>query len=296
MENNTRESMIFYSSFYKSTRKLPTKIKISLYDAIFDYSFAFIDPNFSDDSIEFTVWSLIKPQLDANRKKYINGCKAKQKQSDSKNEATDDQAESKCETNDNVECRMDNVNVECRMDNDNKEKNKSKKIDKRSYVSLFENNNWFNKVKGSRNKRALRKWLTYLEQRGSAIEVIPPIAWETKLDKMIKYCQKYDLLSAVELAIDSNWKSLSLDRDYSVKVEKISFVREAQTRRYELHQRLKAERESKEPKITFEQYLANKDPNDPKIVKFKEMWSKVHKERLAKESAPLLPEIGVEDE
>lgn len=60
--------MIFYRSFYESIKELPKENQWEIYDAIFSY---WIDKKEKQLSwISKTIWILIKPQLDANQKKY----------------------------------------------------------------------------------------------------------------------------------------------------------------------------------------------------------------------------------
>lgn len=100
----TRDSMVFYRSFYEAIKELNNEQQGKIYNAIFAYSLDFIEPELS--GICKTVWTLIKPQLDANIRKYKNGLKPKQKQKVSKTEAKGKQGISKSEANVN-----DNVNV-----------------------------------------------------------------------------------------------------------------------------------------------------------------------------------------
>jgi hypothetical protein len=117
-----RDSMIFYRSFYESVTGLSPVIKAELYDAIFEYGLNFQEIEFTND-ISKALFTLIKPQLDANIKKFENGKKPKTKQSESKTEAKDKQKESKVEANVNVNVN-DNVNK-----NENIEERKSKFYD-----------------------------------------------------------------------------------------------------------------------------------------------------------------------
>jgi len=100
-----RDSMIFYRSFYESVNGLSPVIKAELYDAIFEYGLNFQEIEFTNE-ISKALFTLIKPQLDANIKRFENGKKPKTKQIESKTEAKDKQNESKVEANNNV-----NVNV-----------------------------------------------------------------------------------------------------------------------------------------------------------------------------------------
>lgn len=105
-----RDSFIFYRSFYEAISELPKENQADSYNAIMRYAL-------DQEEIELTgiskaIFSLVKPQLDANYKKYENG-----KQKKSKTEAKTKQTKSKKVTNvnENVnENENDNVN-----DNDN---------------------------------------------------------------------------------------------------------------------------------------------------------------------------------
>jgi len=68
-----RESFIFYRSFYEAICELPENNQLELYNAILLYSLEFKEPKLT--GISRTIWILIKPQIDANNKRYINGCK-----------------------------------------------------------------------------------------------------------------------------------------------------------------------------------------------------------------------------
>jgi len=80
-----RDSFIFYRSFFESIKCLNQRERLKIYDAICEYSL-------NDDSHKLTgtaegMFKLILPQLEANRKRFINGSKAKRKQNGSKPEA-----------------------------------------------------------------------------------------------------------------------------------------------------------------------------------------------------------------
>ena len=112
-----RDSMIFYRSFYESVSGLSPVIKAELYDAIFEYGLNFKEIEFTNE-ISRALFTLIKPQLDANIKRFENGNKPKIKQIESKTEAKHKQSKSEIEANNNVN---DNVNK-----NENIEERKSK--------------------------------------------------------------------------------------------------------------------------------------------------------------------------
>ncbi len=102
-----RDSMIIYRSFYEAIKPLPKEDQAEVWDAVFSYGLDKKEPNLK--GVAKSIFTLIKPQLDANFKRYLNGTKTKQKQS--KIEAKNKQNESKSVTNVNVNVN-DNVNKE----------------------------------------------------------------------------------------------------------------------------------------------------------------------------------------
>jgi len=107
-----RDSMIFYRSFYEAISGLPKEDQADIYNAILSYGLNFNEPKL--DGVSKTVWTLIKPQIDANIKRYINGKQPKPKRKVSKTEAKGKQNRSKTEANANVNVNdnvNDNVNV-----------------------------------------------------------------------------------------------------------------------------------------------------------------------------------------
>lgn len=124
-----RDSFIFYRSFYEAIKEVPEDAQLQIYKAISIYAL-------EQEEIELTgiskaIFSLVKPQLDANYKKYENG-----KQTKSKTKAKDKQKESKTETNVN-DNENENVN-----DNVNENNNASDScVDGLQEVINFYNNN-----------------------------------------------------------------------------------------------------------------------------------------------------------
>ena len=68
-----RDSFIFYRSFLKSIQHLDTTEQLELFVAIVEYGLDQREPEMS--RYVRAVWESIKPQLDANQRKYENGCK-----------------------------------------------------------------------------------------------------------------------------------------------------------------------------------------------------------------------------
>lgn len=103
-----RDSVVFYRSFYDAIKNIPEADQLKAYTAIMEYAMNDVQPKI--DGIALAIFLLVKPQIDANNKRYENGKKPKVKQAVSKNEANCKQNISKSEANVNVK-EKENVNV-----------------------------------------------------------------------------------------------------------------------------------------------------------------------------------------
>jgi len=105
-----RDSVVFYRSFYDAIKNIPEADQLKAYTAIMEYAMNDVQPEI--DGIALAIFLLVKPQIDANNKRYENGKKPKVKQAVSKSEAKCKQNTSKSEANVNVkENEKENVNV-----------------------------------------------------------------------------------------------------------------------------------------------------------------------------------------
>lgn len=68
-----RESFIFYRSFFSAISALPDEEQLSLYRAIAEKGLNGKEPELF--GIAKGMYELIKPQIEANEKRYLNGCK-----------------------------------------------------------------------------------------------------------------------------------------------------------------------------------------------------------------------------
>ena len=68
-----RDSFIFYRSFFEAIDEVDEKQQLIVYRAIAIYALNREEPQLN--GIAKVLWRLIKPQLDANWKRYDNGCK-----------------------------------------------------------------------------------------------------------------------------------------------------------------------------------------------------------------------------
>ncbi len=100
-----RDSFIFYRSFFEAAVPLQSKDKLALFEAITNYALNGSLPDLPP--IAKAMFTLIKPQLDANQKKYQNGTKGGRPKT--KEEPNDNLNETKSKANENVNGN-DNVN------------------------------------------------------------------------------------------------------------------------------------------------------------------------------------------
>jgi hypothetical protein len=145
MTTKERNSFIFYRSFYEAIKLLPAEKQLKIYQKIAEFSFENEKKakKIELDNIQKSIFILIKPQLEANRKRFINGCKKKK----SKKEANDKQTISKVEANLNVN---DNVNVN---DNQNKKRKEIKEKNHPLLISIW-NETCLNLPKATLNSRS----------------------------------------------------------------------------------------------------------------------------------------------
>ena len=122
----SRESMVFYRSFHEATKNLPQKQYKEVMNALFEYALNGVEPKLSATSE--SIFLLIKPQIDANNKKYENGCKGGRKpkvnQTVTKGKPNSNQSITTHEPNVN-----DNDNDNENVNDNNKRKSKNKFCD-----------------------------------------------------------------------------------------------------------------------------------------------------------------------
>lgn len=69
-----RESFIFYRSFYYAIKCMPSEVQAEIYPAICEYAlFGKLPKNLSD--VAKGMFTLIKPNIDTNTARYVNGTK-----------------------------------------------------------------------------------------------------------------------------------------------------------------------------------------------------------------------------
>ena len=103
-----RDSCIFYRSFLEAIELLPKKYQLSFFLALFNYALNDEPPKNLAGSAA-ALFKALQPQIDANTRKYIAGCKGgrpKRNQDETKPKPNNNQSITKPKPNENV-----NVNV-----------------------------------------------------------------------------------------------------------------------------------------------------------------------------------------
>ena len=67
-----RESFIFYRSFKEAIDLCPEEVRLKIYEAIAEYALTEQEPTITEPYAKL-CWKLIKPQIDANLRRYKNG-------------------------------------------------------------------------------------------------------------------------------------------------------------------------------------------------------------------------------
>ena len=73
METSSRESFVFYRSFFEALQNVPKKNRADVYEAVFAYVFEASEPSLS--GVSRALWELMRPQLDSSMKRYENAKK-----------------------------------------------------------------------------------------------------------------------------------------------------------------------------------------------------------------------------
>ena len=152
-----RDSFVIYKSFYEAIKDLPDEDRLVLMDAIMGYGLYGVEPT-GLSPVQRCIFTLIKPQMDANNRKYENGKKggrprkadANQQpvaqepaasQETTENEPRKNQTETKVKPKQNQTETNPKPNVNVNVNdnvNDIEEKNKSSKLDLQKKKSVEE--------------------------------------------------------------------------------------------------------------------------------------------------------------
>jgi len=180
-----RDSVIFYRSFYEAIKELPLDVQSLVYNAIFEYSLDFNEAVLT--GLPKTIFTLIKPQLDANNKRFENGSKGgRKKQKETKSESKHNQSETKDKANNNVNNNNNNNN----NDNNNEKENDFN-------LTAILNSDYL---------AVLELWLQHKKERK---EKYKPTGLKTLAEKIkADYKTIQDFENAVKYSISNNWAGI----------------------------------------------------------------------------------------
>ena len=123
-----RGTMIIYRSFFEAIKSLQKEDRADAWDAVFEYGFNFNETKLT--GVVKTVFTLIKPLIEANIKRWESGNKPKHKQNISETEAKRKQKTSETEAKDKQSKSEIEANKDKDKDKDvNKDKDKTWRTD-----------------------------------------------------------------------------------------------------------------------------------------------------------------------
>lgn len=105
-----RESFVFYRSFYDAIKDLPRDVQGEIYTAIMEYSLYGKETE-NLKPIARSVFTLMKPQIDVNNKRFENGKKGGRPKSEDKPDGNQNKTNEKPKNNQNETKDEPNVNV-----------------------------------------------------------------------------------------------------------------------------------------------------------------------------------------
>lgn len=210
-----KDSFVFYASFYEALQDLKDKDRLKMYDAICEL--ALNNKETKMTGLTKTIFTLIKPQILANQKRYENGKKGgrpkketdglqKEKTNGFENKKTTgyEKAETKTKPNENV-----NVNVN---ENDNENVNVNVNGSALYDADVEKIDSLFIETMGSTNISNIQECIKYLDNL--PVEVI-----EHALRKTARKGAKWDYaMTILDSYVEKNLNTLE-----KVKADEIEF-------------------------------------------------------------------------
>ena len=105
-----RDSFVFYRSFYDAIKDLPRDVQGEIYTAIMEYSLYGKETE-NLKPIARSVFTLMKPQIDVNNKRFENGKRGGRPKSEDKPKGNQNETKEKSKNNQNETKDEPNVNV-----------------------------------------------------------------------------------------------------------------------------------------------------------------------------------------
>jgi hypothetical protein len=180
---------------YEAIKELPKEVQADVYDAIFNFSLNFNDPEL--EGLSKTIWTLVRPVLLKGNTNYINGNKAKTKRLGSETEA---------------KVKPIGSEHEAYKDKD-KDKDEYKDSNKKQKDRFnFENHSWFTDPEVN---------ILFIEFLRNRTELKKPVT-ERACELLVKtarriYKSKDECLQGISASIKSNWSDLYENKPHQIK-------------------------------------------------------------------------------
>jgi len=188
-----RDSFILYRSFYEAICDLDNDSQAQVFKAICEYSLNFKETEMT--GIAKTIFKLIKPQLDANNKRFKNGSQPKLMQNESEAEAKAKQKRSKTKANNNVNV---NVNNNDNVNNNENNNNNIPTIDDFLLHAIKLNE----KINTDQVRYKYDAWVNngWIDGKGNKIK-----NWKSKLSNTMQYFETLQVAKDPELKPGYKW-------------------------------------------------------------------------------------------
>ena len=174
-----RDSMVFYRSFFESVEDLDPEDFKRCVCSILQYGLDGIEPEV--EGISKTVFKLVKPQIDKNNQRYLNGLKGgKPKANQTETKTIPKETKPKPNVNVNVN---DNVN------------------------DLISNSNLSDTVKAK-----AKEWVHYKKERREGYKETGLKSLLTQISKKEAEAGSQAVIDVIDLSMSNGWKGIIWDR------------------------------------------------------------------------------------
>ena len=189
-----RDSLVFYRSFYEAVKDLNPEEFKDCVSAIMEYGLDDID---DASGIANTVLKLVKPQIDANNRRFENGKKGGRTKAEP-NETKTEPNLTKVEPNLTKSEPNVNVNVNENVNDIEKEKVKKNPVDDSDLPDGV--------------KDTVRDWLRYKSERRESYKDMGLKSLITQIDNKVKEHGEQAVINVIRLSMSQGWKGIIWDK------------------------------------------------------------------------------------
>lgn len=213
-----RESFVFYKSFYEALICLDEKDQLACFDAMARYALYGEAPEVTGAAKSLFI--AFKPQIDANNRRYSNGCKGgkpKANQTVTKDIPKSNQTVTKVKPNVNVnDNENDNENVNDNANvKDNESPTETKERVKREKTSLTQDQ-MHNMIQESalscQTQDKVREWIQYKQARR---EPYKEMGFKSLISQVYKHEREAGVEAVcdlIDLCMSNEWKGIIWDK------------------------------------------------------------------------------------